>query len=422
MFGKHKTDVMVAGAGPVGLFTALLLAERDIDVTIVDEEWRTAGHAYGLALHPATLRLLDAEGLITDLLREAVRIEKIAFYDGADRHAELDVDVVGGPFPYLLALPQSALEAAFEERLKKKNVKVLWNHRLAGVEDDGGRVKAEVHELGKVSSGYAFAKTEWSIEKSRTYECAFVIGADGHRSLVRKNLDIDYDVVHQPDYFAVWEIATESPVMPELRLVMDRDTDNVLWPLPGGNCRWSFQLTDADLPESSRTKSRLSVQIGEQAYPFVTEERMRELIAARAPWFDAEVKEINWSLAIRFERKLAPAFGRGRVWLVGDAAHLTSPVGGQSMNVGLREARDLVDRIVDILRSGAPVDSLAEYDRGCHAEWSQLQGLGWRLAAAGDATDPWFLERGKRLLPALPASGDDLNKLAAGAGLTLISD
>jgi len=418
MFAKRKTQVLIAGAGPIGLFSALLLAERGVEVMIVDEEWRTAGHAYGLTLHANTLEILDGEGLASTLLEQAHRVNTVALYDGPDRHTEIDLSVLGGRFPYLIALPQSALESTLEERLKDRGIKVLWNHRISRLEQDGDSVTATVDELGKASSGYAFAKTEWAIERSREVVADFVIGADGHRSLVRRSLGIEYESAGDPDFFTVFEFAGRADYE-DLRIVLNSNDSNVLWPLPEGQFRWSFQLLDPQIPSSSRTKSRLSVQIGEHAYPYVTEEFMQSTIRERAPWFQARIDEILWSLAIRFERAVASRFGHGRVWLAGDSGHLTSPIGGQSMNIGLREAHDLVQRLTRVLRENESLERLTEgYEQARREEWRTMLGLDGTLVG-DENTDPWIRDRADRLLPALPASGEHLMTLARELGLRL---
>jgi len=160
------------------------------------------------------------------------------------------------------------------------------------------------------------------------------------------------------------------------------------------------------------------VQIGDHAFPYLTEENMRALIQERAPWFRGSVDEIAWSLAIRFERALAGSFGRGRVWMAGDACHLTGPVGGQSLNIGIREAHDLAGRMTRCLRENASLELLEEYGLERLEEWRRMLGLGWALAGTPD-TDAWIAERAPRLLPCLPASGDRLERLAAQLGLTL---
>jgi len=418
MFGKRKTEVLVVGAGPVGLNAALHLAEKGVDVLIVDEEWRTATHSYGLALHAGTLDLLQKSGLADNLIRQAVRIDTMALYADAVRTREIRLSNVEEPFPFIIAVPQSILEAALEERLRERGIKVLWNHRVSRINQEGDKVTATIDELGKVSSGYAVAKTEWAIEKTRRVQADFVLGADGHRSLVRKNLGIEYDLAGEPDYFAVFEFISDADISDELRLVLTDGTSNVLWPLPGKHFRWSFQLSDAEFSTASRTKSRLAVQIGDHAFPYLTEENMRALIQERAPWFRGSVDEIAWSLAIRFERALAGSFGRGRVWMAGDACHLTGPVGGQSLNIGIREAHDLAGRMPRCLRENASLELLEEYGLERLEEWRRMLGLGWALAGTPD-TDAWIAERAPRLLPCLPASGDRLERLAAQLGLTL---
>src|SRR3954454_24848962 len=87
---QERPEVLVAGAGPVGLMAALTLAEQGIQVQIVDQEKRPAARSYALALHPQSLRLLDEVGLADELLERAHRIERLAFYEGMERRGEVD--------------------------------------------------------------------------------------------------------------------------------------------------------------------------------------------------------------------------------------------------------------------------------------------------------------------------------------------
>ena len=139
------------------------------------------------------------------------------------------------------------------------------------------------------------------------------------------------------------------------------------------------------------------------------------------PWFDAELGEIAWSVSVRFERRIAEPFGRGRVWLAGDAGHLAAPIGVHSMNVGLREASDLAARIEGVLRREEGLDGLAAYGEARRREWRQLLGLDGRPSPAGTEADRWLAARAGRLMRALPASGVDLQRLLAQVGLELAS-
>src|ERR1035441_10449506 len=96
---EERTEVLVVGAGPVGLLTAILLAEAGIEVRIIDREDRTTSRSYACALHPRTLKLLEGLGLAAPVLEAGRRVEKIAFYDGATRQAEVKLSQLGGGVP-----------------------------------------------------------------------------------------------------------------------------------------------------------------------------------------------------------------------------------------------------------------------------------------------------------------------------------
>jgi len=410
-----RTDVIVVGAGPTGLVAALQLSQGGLAVEVIDEEWRPAGHSYALALHPRSLALLDRLGLADQAIGRGRRLDAVALYEGADVRATLRV---GGPdrFGFLLALPQSALEDLVARRLAERGVPVRWSHRLAGLDTSGDEVVARVHRLGKESGGYAVAHTEWVIEKELTFRAAFAIGADGHRSLVRRALGTPFEELSPSQVFAVVECGADAG--DRMRLVLDGATVSALWPLPGSRARWSFELEAPEVSAEERFKSRLTTRMGEHHFPHLDEARVRALVRERAPWFEAGLGELGWSAEVRFERRLASSFGRGRVWLAGDAAHLTGPAGMQSMNAGLDEASDLASRLVRVLRGGEALATLESYGRERRAAWQFL--LGRRGGLRADArTSPFAAKNAGRLLPCLPATGEDLVALAGHLGLAV---
>ncbi len=412
MFGREKPEVLVVGAGPVGLTAALRLVQQNVDVAIVDKEWRPAAHSYALALHPQSLQLLDELGVLEEVLARAYRVRTIGLYDGAARRAGIQLTETEEKYSFVAVLRQDVLESVLEKALKERGVRVLWNHQASDLTMLDDHVNVTVERLEKESMGYAIAHTEWVVARSERLGVPFVVGADGHRSDVRHAAQIDYPLVDTPQHFAVFEFKTNIDLGDELRIVLDDETTNVLWPLPDGYCRWSFQLKDFDAPVETRSKDNLLVELGATRFPVLAEENLRTMIEERAPWFTGSVDQIQWRLAIRFEKRLADAFGRHRMWLAGDAAHMTGPVGVQSMNVGMREARDLANLITGILQGGQAHDELETYNMDRLNEWRKLLGLEAGLKPQAGC-DPWLRTYADTLLSCIPASGSVMRQLAS---------
>ena len=127
---------------------------------------------------------------------------------------------------------------------------------------------------------------------------------------------------------------------------------------------------------------------------------------------------VDWSSVIHFERRLARRFGSGRVWLAGDAAHVTSPFGAQSVNIGLSEAQDCVQRIAACLRGHTLPAALGEYGTVREREWHKLLGVNAKFDLLPHAP-AWLAARARQITPTLPASGGDLRSLLRQLGMTV---
>ncbi len=419
MLRRKSPEVIVVGAGPVGLFAGLSLARKGIRARVVDEGWRAAAHSYALALHPSTLRLLNKAGAVGKLLDRARTVRTVAYYEGTERRASIDVGQLGADFSFVAVVPQNRLEAALEEALQAHGVSVQWNHRLAQLseDEDADEVAVTIDRMTVESLGYAVVHTETVVASSHEHKVPLVIGADGHSSLVRRSLAIDFENAGRTRYFAVFEFNTDYELGDEMRIAFADNTTSVLWPVGTGACRWSFELSDYAVPPASRHKDRFLIQ--REDVPELSAESLADLVEKRAPWFDGSVDRIEWKTVVRFEQRLATQFGRGRVWLAGDSAHMAGPVPVRSMNVGLQEAADLAERMAGVLSDDQPVSSLTKYGQERLAEWRILLGLEGAVSATPSAT-PWVRENARRIVSTIPASGADLEQLAAQLGLSLV--
>ncbi len=415
MFKKKTPDVVVVGAGPTGLFCAASLAARRARVRIIDSGWRPAAHSYALALHPSSLRLLRKVGLPGNLLDDVHRIHRVSIYDLEKRRATFDFSQLDTDNNYIGVLPQSRLEEALETLLHSHGINVEWNHRLSHLSQDEEGVDVVVDRMTMESLGYAVAHREWIVAASHEIRVPFVIGADGHGSMVRRSLDIDFENAGKTRYFGVFEFKTDFDLQNELRVVLGKQTTSVLWPLPNGYCRWGFELLDFAAPPATRDKDRFLIQ--REELPELSPENFSHLVESRAPWFNGSVEKIEWKTVVRFEQRLGTLFGRNRSWLIGDAAHVALPIAVQSMNSGLEEGHEIADTIADIMQGKSDSGSLSDYGARNLTRWRRLLGLEMERIEFAEEASTWVREHARRIATSIPASGENRRQILTQAGV-----
>lgn len=418
--GKIDAKVIVAGAGPVGLVTALTLNKRGIPVEIIERDDRPGTHSYALALHPATVKLLRELGMEAEFREGGLSLQRIAFMDEAEERFELKLDEIQENGDGLLVVGQNHLEETLIAPLLEAGVPIHWNHRLASLKQDPSGVDLELERLSEGMSGYAMARLEWQVDRELSRRAEYLVGADGHLSMVRRKLGIEFPKVASTQSFAVFEFKTDYKHENKARIVFGKNGTNILWPLPGGYCRWGFEIDESEAEQYSRDKDRLFVQVGSHGYHALETGMLEQMIAERAPWFDGSVGHFRWRMIVRFEKRLAESFGNDRVWLAGDAGHLAAPIGMQSMNIGIREGKQLATILADVIEGKAGKEKLDAYRLDREREWRTLLGMEGKLVP-GESTDPFLAKHADKLLDCLPASLESLPTFATALDMAVSS-
>lgn len=403
-----ELDVLVVGAGPVGMMAALSLRRAGLAVEVIDAGPRRAGHSYAVGLHPRSVLLLDRLGALDLLLPFAQRVDSVTLTgDGEGRR--LCLQGLPDSHDWGLAVPQGRLEEVLEKALRQCGVTIAWNERLHELDADAEPPAATIDVLGRDTSGSAFDEEVVAVARRRLLRPRLVIGADGHRSTVAHRLGIAAGDGSPARTFAAFEVRLPQRAgARDLQLLLGRGTVDAIWPLRDGWSRCTFEVEG--LPDgvvSPRRKERTTW--------WISSAEMRDVFARlwneRAPRL-ALPSEVGWVGAASFEQGLATSWGRGRVWLLGDAAHLASPLASHSLNRGFHEA----DALASALRStnGAGEQAaLASWAESSRREWERL------AAAPTSCDDPWLAAYAEKLPAALPATGDALRELLARAGIRM---
>lgn len=382
-FAQDRTQVLVVGAGPVGLLAALRLRQRGVEVRVVEQQTVEHARTFPVVLHPRSLELLNELGLASALYWRGRPITRLAVYADCERRAVLDLPAVSGIPAGALTLPQDVLRQALVNELAQRGVEIEWNTRLAVLQQDQGAVWGRL--LRADSSGTRRATPDVS-----AFEASFVIGADGYESTVREALGIELVQHGHLESYAFFDTEVQRAGS-EAQLAISDDFASSVYPLQGGLARFSFQITR-----------------GLHHTPDVAS--LCELIHSRLPWYAEEPDACEWSGVAEFRHALVTRFGRGRVWLAGEAAHLTSPLGVQSLNIGLDEANELALLMSEQLARSIPDSFGADYEHRRQRQWHELLGMA-DAAAPVDRSPTWARHHRTRLLSCLPASGRELDDL-----------
>jgi 2-polyprenyl-6-methoxyphenol hydroxylase-like FAD-dependent oxidoreductase len=376
------TQVLIAGAGPIGLTAAIELARRGIDCRIVDPLLEPPQYAKAVGVQPRTLEVFEGMGVLRRILDAAIQMRGQIVYVNGEQVAQLDMTLPPDvPFGFV-ALPQYATERILGEELAMRGVRVERGVRLVGFDQDADGVTATLGSVGG----------------EQTVRSGYLVGADGAHSAVRKALGLTFEGAAFEEQYMLGDVEVDWS-MPRgygIRAMHQTDgkTDDVLVciPLPGrGRYRMSMLVPD----ELSTAASAGGVAHGFEGGRKPELHHIQAVLDRLSPE-PTTARNPRWSSVFRISHRIVDAYGRERAFVAGDAAHIHPPTGAQGMNTGIQDAHNLAWKLAIAASGHAAPGLLASYDAERRPVGEEVVGRTVRSAREGigaDSTDAGYVVR-----------------------------
>lgn len=344
-----QADVVVVGAGPVGLAVAAGLRLHGHSVVVVDRQAEGSNTSRASVIHARTLEMLERIGVTKRLVELGLELRDFAIRDGDRRLVPVSFRDLPTDYPFTLMIPQWQTEQILLERL----------------EELGGTVLRPYAAVGLTQSA---AGAEVTLDSGDVIKAQYVVAADGMNSTIRELAGLKMPGNTLQLSFSLVDVRVEGLPAEEVSLSFATAGLLVIAPLPDGSFRLVASVDEA--PEHPDA------------------EYAQRLLTARGPKKNSpKVTEVIWGSRFRIHERVADTYRDGRVLLAGDAAHTHSPAGGQGMNLGLRDAITLADALATALTQGNESD-LDAYSTNSRAEAIRVVGLAHRLTRLANVPRP----------------------------------
>jgi 2-polyprenyl-6-methoxyphenol hydroxylase-like FAD-dependent oxidoreductase len=327
---SHHADVIIIGAGPIGLLLANLLGRASVRTLVFDKRDSPLESSMAIGITPPSLEILKPLDLDHVFINAGVPVRYAEVHESGRKLGRLAFNHIRSDYPFFLSIPQARTVEILRDSLRRfPSVTVQDGMECTGLEQDSHGVRAM---LGHVNTKISFQT-----------RAAFLVGCDGHRSTVRRAAGLRVREKLYPQRFVMADFRDDSGLGEEARLFFSPEASVESFPLPGGWRRW-IVLADESNPDVplqylTRTVRRLTgFNLNRQPARFVSE-------------FGAK-------------RMLSNGYYLGRVLLAGDAAHVMSSIGGQGMNTGFADVEWLAALLPRVLLNPACItQAFGVYDR-----------------------------------------------------------
>jgi 2-polyprenyl-6-methoxyphenol hydroxylase-like FAD-dependent oxidoreductase len=329
MSTSQNTDVIVVGAGPVGLVAGCELARRGVRVRVIDKLAQPTDQSRAVAVHARSLDMFDRMGIVDEMLSTGIKAIAMQMYAGGRKLFRVPLGEVDSAFPFTLTTAQTETERVLGERLQSLGVTVERGVELMALTQDDNGVQLTLQAGGSTEQVGA----------------CWVVGADGARSTVRKMVGTKLAGSFAGERFLLGDVAAEHSLdLDSMHTFFSPDGPVIVLPMRDGRMRFLAEVHET--PGSS-----MNVDPTQDELQAIVDRRIGGIRIVRSHWLT------------RFEIHHArvPAYRWGRVFLAGDAAHIHSPAGGQGMNTGMQDAFNLAWKLAAVIDGDAGDTLLDSY-------------------------------------------------------------
>ena len=320
------TEVLIVGAGPVGLFLANECARCNLRWRLIEERSSQSEHSKALAIFSRTLEIFDMAGIVAPFLERANRVTNVTVMLRDCILAHMKFEPHESPYSFVAMVPQDETERLLVEGLRRKGGNVEYETKFISAKQDDDGVNVAMEQRGE------------HIE----VRAAVVVGCDGAHSAVRHQLNLRFEGAEYEGLFLLADVETNDALpADEMQLCPSELGPVAIFPMSATHRRIvaTIETAEGDAPSL---------------------DLIRDILAQRAPT-SIEARVLRWSSYFRIHHRQVGRLREGRIFIAGDAAHIHSPFGGQGMNTGLHDVWNLVWKLDLFLKGRGNQELLDSY-------------------------------------------------------------